>query len=72
MNQYWSVRVGRLDAFNGPNEWAYPNEKSATLAATNEHKRHPNRVVVIKRPDGTVKKRFGKKPKSLKRLKQSA
>lgn len=60
-DQHYRVRLGRLDRLNGAAEYSFPTRKAAIKFGTMESARHPERIVMVKAPDGSVILRRGRK-----------
>ncbi|QZE10846.1 hypothetical protein SEA_CHISANAKITSUNE_80 [Gordonia phage ChisanaKitsune] len=58
---YYNVRLGRLDRINGPATYPFPTRKAAIKFATNHSRMSPQRVIIVRDPDGRIVKRFGRK-----------
>ena len=60
-SEYYTVRLGALNRFNGPAEYLFPNRKAAIKFATLSSAATPGRVVIVRDPRGRVIKRHGKR-----------
>ncbi|AZS07936.1 hypothetical protein SEA_KABOCHA_84 [Gordonia phage Kabocha] len=61
MIRYYNVRLGRLNRLNGPSTVPFPSRKAAVKFATNHSQMAPERVIIVRDPDGRIIKRFGRK-----------